>query len=178
MSSLSSPLTSAAKNDGTVALVKSGSEIVKTTPADEYCQQALLSLIEKFKHACREHLHCLAARCSVAPARILSDFFIDEGVPAAVRVESLQCYAFLCSLSQDKWQTELLANFLLFLFHWLVMIRLHEALNDRDAHFTDQSSMSGMVNPSFRDTWTDEYGINRHFNPNQRVGTLEDRLLS
>ncbi|KAI5402560.1 hypothetical protein KIW84_050242 [Lathyrus oleraceus] len=78
MSSLSSPLTSAAKNDGTVALVKSGSEIVKTTPADEYCQQALLSLIEK-------------------------------------------------------------------------------------------SSMNGMVNPSFRDTWTDEYGINRHFNPNQRV---------
>lgn len=47
MSALSSPLTSAAKNDGTVALVKSGSEIVKTTPADEYCQQALLSLIEK-----------------------------------------------------------------------------------------------------------------------------------
>ncbi|KAI5383942.1 Kinesin-like protein KIN-14B [Lathyrus oleraceus] len=41
MSALSSPLTSAAKNDGTVALVKSGSEIVKTTPADEHLTAAL-----------------------------------------------------------------------------------------------------------------------------------------
>ncbi|KAI5419284.1 kinesin-like protein KIN-14B [Lathyrus oleraceus] len=41
MSALSSPLTSAAKNDGTVALVKSGSEIVKTTPAGEYLTAAL-----------------------------------------------------------------------------------------------------------------------------------------
>ena len=49
-----------------------------------------------------------------------------------------------------------------------------DPLNDRDAHFTDQRSMGGMVNPSFRDTWTDEYGLNRHFNPNQRVGSLED----
>lgn len=41
---LSSPLTAAAaatKNDGTVALVKSGSEIVKTTPAGEYLTTAL-----------------------------------------------------------------------------------------------------------------------------------------
>ncbi|KAI5433121.1 hypothetical protein KIW84_020417 [Lathyrus oleraceus] len=53
-----------------------------------------------------------------------------------------------------------------------------DPLNDRDAHFTDQSSMGGMVNPSFRDTWTDEYGINRHFNPNQCVGSLEDQFLS
>ncbi|XP_050902877.1 kinesin-like protein KIN-14B [Lathyrus oleraceus] len=41
MSALSSPLTSAAKNDGTIALVKSGSEIVKTTPAGEYLTAAL-----------------------------------------------------------------------------------------------------------------------------------------
>ncbi|CAK8538792.1 unnamed protein product [Lathyrus sativus] len=65
----------------------------------------------KFKHAFREHLHFLAAQCSVSPARLLSKFFTDEGVPATVQVESLQCYAFLCSLSQDKWQTELLAEF-------------------------------------------------------------------
>ena len=37
--------------------------------------------------------------------------FRSAGVPAAVQVESLQCYAFLCSLSQDKWQIELLAEF-------------------------------------------------------------------
>lgn len=54
-----------------------------------------------------------------------------------------------------------------------------DPLIDRDAPFTDQSSMGGMVNQSsFRDTWTDEYGINRHFNPNQRVGSLEDQFLS
>lgn len=41
MNALSSPLNSAAKNDGTVALVKSGSEIVKTTPAGEYLTAAL-----------------------------------------------------------------------------------------------------------------------------------------
>ncbi|CAK8561805.1 unnamed protein product [Lathyrus sativus] len=41
MNALSSPLASAAKNDGTVALVKSGSEIVKTTPAGEYLTAAL-----------------------------------------------------------------------------------------------------------------------------------------
>lgn len=42
MNALSSPLTAAAaKNDGTVALVKSGSEIVKTTPAGEYLTTAL-----------------------------------------------------------------------------------------------------------------------------------------
>ncbi|XP_004517296.1 uncharacterized protein At3g06530-like [Cicer arietinum] len=65
----------------------------------------------KFKHAFREHLHFLAAQCSVSPARLLSKFFTDEGVPAAVQIESLQCYAFLCNLSQDRWQTELLAEF-------------------------------------------------------------------
>ncbi|CAI8586853.1 unnamed protein product [Vicia faba] len=65
----------------------------------------------KFKHAFHKHLHFLAEQCSVSPARLLSKFFTDEGVPAAVQVESLQCYASLCSLSQDKWQTELLAKF-------------------------------------------------------------------
>ncbi|KAK7300089.1 hypothetical protein RJT34_10922 [Clitoria ternatea] len=63
------------------------------------------------KHAFREHLHYLAAQCTISPPRLLSKFFTEEGVPAAVQVESLQCYAFLCSLSQDRWQIELLAEF-------------------------------------------------------------------
>ncbi|PNX94133.1 U3 small nucleolar RNA-associated protein, partial [Trifolium pratense] len=65
----------------------------------------------KFKHVFSKHLHFLAAHCSVSPARLLSKFFTDEGVPAAVQVESLQCYAFLCRMSQDRWQTELLVEF-------------------------------------------------------------------
>ncbi|KAG4402850.1 hypothetical protein GLYMA_02G290200v4 [Glycine max] len=65
----------------------------------------------KLKHTFREHLHYLAAQCRISPPRLLSKFFTDEGVTAAIQVESLQCYAFLCSLSQDKWQIELLAEF-------------------------------------------------------------------
>ncbi|KAG5043064.1 hypothetical protein JHK87_006979 [Glycine soja] len=65
----------------------------------------------KLKHTFLEHLHYLAAQCKISPPRLLSKFFTDEGVTAAVQVESLQCYAFLCSLSQDKWQIELLAEF-------------------------------------------------------------------
>ncbi|KAL5057798.1 hypothetical protein RYX36_029402 [Vicia faba] len=65
----------------------------------------------KLKHAFHKQLHFLVEQCSVSPARLLSKFFTDEGVPAALQVESLQCYASLCSLSQDKWQTELLAKF-------------------------------------------------------------------
>jgi U3 small nucleolar RNA-associated protein 10 len=42
---------------------------------------------------------------------ILCWIFYCVGVPAAVQVESLQCYAFLCRMSQDRWQTELLAEF-------------------------------------------------------------------
>lgn len=54
-----------------------------------------------------------------------------------------------------------------------------DPLIDRDAPFADQSSGGGMVNqPSFRETWTDEYGMNRHFNPNPHVGSLEDQFLS
>ncbi|KAJ1389579.1 U3 small nucleolar RNA-associated protein 10 [Sesbania bispinosa] len=65
----------------------------------------------QFKHVFREHLHFLAAQCRISPPRLLSKFFTEEGIPAAVQVESLQCYAFLCSLSQDRWQIELLAEF-------------------------------------------------------------------
>ncbi|KAE9614797.1 hypothetical protein Lal_00036146 [Lupinus albus] len=65
----------------------------------------------QFKNSFHEHLHYLAAHCKISPARLLSKFFTEEGVPVAVQVESLQCYAFLCSLSQDRWQIELLAEF-------------------------------------------------------------------
>ncbi|XP_015973198.1 uncharacterized protein At3g06530 [Arachis duranensis] len=65
----------------------------------------------QYKHAFHEHLHYLAAQCSISPACLLSKFFTEEGVPAAVQVESLQCYAFLCNLSQERWQVELLAEF-------------------------------------------------------------------
>ncbi|KAL2316770.1 hypothetical protein Fmac_030646 [Flemingia macrophylla] len=64
----------------------------------------------KLKHAFREHLHYLAAQCRISPPRLLSKFFTEEGVPAAVQVESLQCFAFLCSISPDRWQIELLAE--------------------------------------------------------------------
>ncbi|KAJ1389789.1 GYF-like domain superfamily [Sesbania bispinosa] len=54
-----------------------------------------------------------------------------------------------------------------------------DPLNDRDAPFAEQSSVGGMVNqPSLREAWPDEYGMNRHFNPNPRVGSLEDQFLS
>jgi len=33
------------------------------------------------------------------------------GVSAAVQVESLQCYAYLCSLEPDNWKLGLLAEF-------------------------------------------------------------------
>ncbi|KAK7276819.1 hypothetical protein RIF29_17965 [Crotalaria pallida] len=65
----------------------------------------------QFKNSFREHLHYLATHCKISPARLLSKFFTEEGVPVAIQVESLQCYAFLCSLSQDRWQIELLAEF-------------------------------------------------------------------
>ncbi|KAL1352635.1 hypothetical protein HN51_016633 [Arachis hypogaea] len=54
-----------------------------------------------------------------------------------------------------------------------------DPLIDRDAPFADQSSIGGMINQSsLRDTWPDEYGMNRPFNPNMHVGSLEDQFMS
>lgn len=54
----------------------------------------------KFKHAFREHLHFLAAQCSVSPARLLSKFFTDEGTlhlfPVAWCTPYLKCTTCLC----------------------------------------------------------------------------------
>ncbi|KAE9588878.1 hypothetical protein Lal_00012550 [Lupinus albus] len=54
-----------------------------------------------------------------------------------------------------------------------------DPLVDRDSPFADQGSHGGMINqPSFRETWPDEHGINRHLNPNVHGGSLEDQFLS
>ncbi|KAI9081384.1 hypothetical protein K1719_036647 [Acacia pycnantha] len=65
----------------------------------------------KCKHAFHVHLHYLVAQCKISPPCLLSKFFTEEGVPVEVQVESLQCFAFLCSLSQERCQFELLAEF-------------------------------------------------------------------
>ncbi|XP_027939226.1 uncharacterized protein At3g06530 [Vigna unguiculata] len=65
----------------------------------------------KLKHAFRKHLHHLAVQCRISPSCLLSKFFTEEGVSAAVQVESLQCYAYLCSLEPDNWKLGLLAEF-------------------------------------------------------------------
>ncbi|KAI9083986.1 hypothetical protein K1719_033982 [Acacia pycnantha] len=50
---------------------------------------------------------------------------------------------------------------------------------DRETAFLDQGTLGGMAgHPSYRDTRSDEYGINRQFNPNAHVGSLEDQYLS
>lgn len=54
-----------------------------------------------------------------------------------------------------------------------------DPLLDRDAIFVDQGSLGGVANhPSYRDTWSDEYAVNRQFNPNARIGSLDDHYLS
>ncbi|XP_028785382.1 uncharacterized protein LOC114741297 isoform X1 [Neltuma alba] len=48
-----------------------------------------------------------------------------------------------------------------------------DSLIDRDAPF------GGMVGqPSNRETWSDDHGLNRHFNHDQFVGSLDERYLS
>ncbi|CAL0322967.1 unnamed protein product [Lupinus luteus] len=55
-----------------------------------------------------------------------------------------------------------------------------DPLVDTDVPFNyQQGSLGGMVNqPSFRETWPDEYGINRNLSPNVHVGSLEDQFQS
>ncbi|XP_028772482.1 uncharacterized protein LOC114729617 [Neltuma alba] len=55
---------------------------------------------------------------------------------------------------------------------------LLDPLHDRGAPFGDQGSLGGVAgHPSYKDAWSDEYGINRQFN-NAHVGSLEDHYLS
>ncbi|CAL0317109.1 unnamed protein product [Lupinus luteus] len=53
-----------------------------------------------------------------------------------------------------------------------------DSLIDRDAPFADQSTPGSMVNqPSYGETWRDEYGMNRHCIPHSRVDSLDNQFL-
>ncbi|GMI76636.1 hypothetical protein like AT3G06530 [Hibiscus trionum] len=58
-----------------------------------------------------KHLHDYLRKCKVSPVRFLSRFYTAEEVPAAVQVESLHCFSFLCSQLNDRLPFELLAEF-------------------------------------------------------------------
>ncbi|KAI9120464.1 hypothetical protein K1719_007497 [Acacia pycnantha] len=54
-----------------------------------------------------------------------------------------------------------------------------DSLIDNDASFADQSSFGGMVGqPSDRETWSDDHGLDRHFSHDQFVGSLDELHLS
>ncbi|XP_054801323.1 uncharacterized protein LOC129305311 isoform X2 [Prosopis cineraria] len=54
-----------------------------------------------------------------------------------------------------------------------------DSLIDRGALFADQSSFGGMIGqPSNRETWSDDYGLNRHFNQDRFVGSLDEHYMS
>lgn len=63
------------------------------------------------KHVFKEHLHYLVTRCKVAPACFLSRFFTEEGGPVAVKIESLRCFAYLCSHSEYRLSIQFLEEF-------------------------------------------------------------------
>ncbi|XP_012466889.1 uncharacterized protein At3g06530 isoform X1 [Gossypium raimondii] len=73
------------------------------------------SLKDAFKKHLQElvekHLHDFLTKCKVSPVRFLSRFYTAEEVPAAVQVESLHCFSFLCSQLNDRLPFELLAEF-------------------------------------------------------------------
>ncbi|GMJ01001.1 hypothetical protein like AT3G06530 [Hibiscus trionum] len=73
------------------------------------------SLKDAFKKHLQElvekHLHDFRRKCKVSPVRFLSRFYTAEEVPAAVQVESLHCFSFLCSQLNDRLPFELLAEF-------------------------------------------------------------------
>ncbi|KAK9102857.1 hypothetical protein Sjap_020111 [Stephania japonica] len=47
----------------------------------------------------KEHLHLLVTKCRITPVVFLSKFYTEEGFSVAVQIESLLCYARLCSQS-------------------------------------------------------------------------------
>lgn len=65
----------------------------------------------RLKHVYRKHLHELITKCNISPVPFLSKFFTEEGVPIAVQVESLSCFSFLCSRSDDELSSQLLIEF-------------------------------------------------------------------
>lgn len=62
-------------------------------------------------HVFKEHRHYLVSKCKVSLVRFLSKFFTEGDVPAAVQIESLHCFTFLCSQADDSLLFELLAEF-------------------------------------------------------------------
>lgn len=65
----------------------------------------------RLKHVFEEHRHYLVSKCKVSLVHFLSKFFMEEDVPAAVQIESLHCFTFLCSQADDSLLFELLAEF-------------------------------------------------------------------
>ncbi|KAK6936870.1 U3 small nucleolar RNA-associated protein 10, N-terminal [Dillenia turbinata] len=53
------------------------------------------------KHVFLDHIHYLLSKCKISPVGLLSKFLTHEGVSVAVQVESLHCFAFLCSEVQS-----------------------------------------------------------------------------
>ncbi|XP_052289265.1 uncharacterized protein At3g06530 isoform X1 [Citrus sinensis] len=64
----------------------------------------------RLKHVFKEHRHYLVSKCKVSLVCFLSKFFTED-VPAAVQIESLHCFTFLCSQADDSLLFELLAEF-------------------------------------------------------------------
>ncbi|XP_021905643.1 uncharacterized protein At3g06530 [Carica papaya] len=64
----------------------------------------------RLKHVFKEHCHYLVRGCKRSPVSFLSRFFTEEEVPVTVQVESLHCFAYLCS-ENNSWPVELLAEF-------------------------------------------------------------------
>ncbi|GAY60289.1 hypothetical protein CUMW_200810 [Citrus unshiu] len=65
----------------------------------------------RLKHVFKEHRHYLVSKCKVSLVSFLSKFFTEEDVLAAVQIESLHCFTFLCSQADDSLLFELLAEF-------------------------------------------------------------------
>ncbi|XP_059627802.1 uncharacterized protein At3g06530 [Cornus florida] len=63
------------------------------------------------KHVFKKHLHCLVGTCKTSLVQFLSKFFTEEGVSVTVQVESLYCFAFLCSQSEESLFFKLLVEF-------------------------------------------------------------------
>lgn len=53
-----------------------------------------------------------------------------------------------------------------------------DSLIDKDAPFSDQSSFGGMIGQPERETWSNDHELDRHFNHDRFVGSLDDHHMS
>ncbi|KAF5743615.1 hypothetical protein HS088_TW08G00200 [Tripterygium wilfordii] len=65
----------------------------------------------RLKHVFKEPLHYIVTKSKILPGHFLSGFFTEEDVAVATQVESLHCFAFVCSQSDDSLLFQLLAEF-------------------------------------------------------------------